>query len=109
MQTQHTCILLEDITSACNLTCPTCFAESSPSRAGTVPVERVLAHIDQRLAPEDTRIEDVMLSGGEPTIHPDFERIVEQVLQRDVVRVLVNSNGVRAAKGEEHPKVFQKK
>ena len=30
MQTQHTCILLEDITDHCNLRCPTCFAESSP-------------------------------------------------------------------------------
>ena len=29
MQTQHTCILLEDITDHCNLKCPTCFAESS--------------------------------------------------------------------------------
>ena len=31
MQTQHTCILLEDITDHCNLRCPTCFAESSPA------------------------------------------------------------------------------
>jgi uncharacterized radical SAM superfamily Fe-S cluster-containing enzyme len=35
MQTQHTCILLEDITAACNLTCPTCFADSSPSVAAS--------------------------------------------------------------------------
>ena len=34
MQTQHTCILLEDVTAACNLTCPTCFADSSPSLHG---------------------------------------------------------------------------
>ena len=29
-QTQHTCILLEDITEHWNLRCPTCFAQSSP-------------------------------------------------------------------------------
>ena len=29
MQTQHTCILLEDVTEQCNLRCPTCFADSS--------------------------------------------------------------------------------
>jgi uncharacterized radical SAM superfamily Fe-S cluster-containing enzyme len=108
MQTQHTCILLEDITAACNLTCPTCFAESSPSRAGTVPVDRVLANIDQRLARENGRIDVLMLSGGEPTLHPDFEELVERVLERDVVRVLVNSNGIRIAKDDAFLRLLEK-
>src|SRR5439155_6577026 len=98
LQTQHTCILLEDVTASCNLTCPTCFADSSPQRAGTVSVERVLANVDQRLARENGRIDVLMLSGGEPTLHPEFETIVERVLDRDIVRVLVNSNGIRVAK-----------
>ena len=38
MQTQHTCILLEDITDHCNLRCPTCFAESSPALAAVAPL-----------------------------------------------------------------------
>jgi len=108
MQTQHTCILLEDITAACNLTCPTCFADSSPSRAGTVPAERVLANIDQRLARENGRIDVLMLSGGEPTLHPDFEEIVERVLERDVVRILVNSNGIRIAKDDAFLRFLEK-
>src|SRR4029079_7790097 len=29
MQTQHTCILLQDLLDHCNLKCPTCFAESA--------------------------------------------------------------------------------
>ena len=33
MQTQHTCILLADLTDHCNLRCPTCFADSSPALA----------------------------------------------------------------------------
>ncbi|MBC7559264.1 MAG: hypothetical protein H7270_07895, partial [Dermatophilaceae bacterium] len=33
-QTQHTCILLEDITEHWNLRCPTCFAQSSPDLQG---------------------------------------------------------------------------
>jgi len=108
MQTQHTCILLEDITAACNLTCPTCFADSSPSRAGTVPAERVLANIDQRLARENGRIDVLMLSGGEPTLHPDFEEIVERVLERDVVRILINSNGIRIAKDDQFLRFLEK-
>jgi len=34
MQTQHTCILLADITAECNLRCPTCFTDSSPELTG---------------------------------------------------------------------------
>jgi uncharacterized radical SAM superfamily Fe-S cluster-containing enzyme len=108
MQTQHTCILLEDITASCNLSCPTCFAESSPSRQGTVPADDVLRNIDQRLARENGRIDVLMLSGGEPTIHPDFETIVERVLERDVVRVLVNSNGIRLAKDDAFLRFLEK-
>ena len=94
MQTQHTCILLEDITQACNLRCPTCFADSSPQLSGVASVDDVLANVDQRLDRENGRLDVLMLSGGEPTIHPQFAELVERVLERDVTRVLINTNGV---------------
>ena len=50
MQTQHTCILLEDLTDHCNLRCPTCFAESSPAASAIAPLAEVLASVDARLA-----------------------------------------------------------
>src|SRR5438067_5320507 len=70
MQTQHTCILLEDVAATCNLTCPTCFADSSPHAGapwagGVVPVAEILDNVDQRLARENGRIDVLMLSGGE--------------------------------------------
>ena len=49
MQTQHTCILLQDIAETCNLRCPTCFTDSSPELRNVVPVAEVLANVDQRL------------------------------------------------------------
>lgn len=100
MQTQHTCILLEDITSKCNLSCPTCFADSSPSLDGMIPAERVLANIDQRLAREGGRLDVLMISGGEPTIHPQLADILEQAMERDVVRILLNTNGIRIARDD---------
>src|SRR6185436_7843667 len=54
------------------------------------------------------RIDVLMLSGGEPTIHPDFEQIVERVLERDVVRMLVNSNGIRLAKDDTFLRFLEK-
>jgi uncharacterized radical SAM superfamily Fe-S cluster-containing enzyme len=100
MQTQHTCILLEDVTEQCNLRCPTCFADSSPALSGVVPVDEVLANVDQRLAREGGRLDVLMLSGGEPTIHPQILELLEATLRRDIVRVVVNTNGVRVARDD---------
>lgn len=101
MQTQHTCILLEDITDHCNLRCPTCFAESSPQLAATAPLEEVLASIDTRLSREHQRLDVLMLSGGEPTLHPQFAEILEAAVARPIVRILVNTNGLRIARDDE--------
>lgn len=101
MQTQHTCILLEEIIHRCNLNCPTCFAGSSPATAGLVPVDEVLDNIDQRLERENGRLDVLMISGGEPTIHPGLYDLLESVLKRDIVRVLINTNGIRIARDDQ--------
>lgn len=100
MQTQHTCILLEDITQHCNLCCPNCFAGSSPELAGVVPIEEILANIDQRLARENGQIDVLMLSGGEPTLHPQLQELLEQVMRRNIIRILINSNGIEIAQND---------
>lgn len=100
MQTQHTCILLEDITDHCNLRCPTCFASSSPALAAVAPLEEVLANVDAKLARERQRLDVLMLSGGEPTLHPQFEELLEELVARPIVRILVNTNGLRIAQDD---------
>ncbi len=100
LQTQHTCILLEDITEVCDLHCPTCFADAGPRRQGVVPMAEVLANVDQRLARENGRLDVLMLSGGEPTLHPDFAELLDRLIERDIVRILVNTNGVRVARDD---------
>jgi 7,8-dihydro-6-hydroxymethylpterin dimethyltransferase len=101
MQTQHTCILLEDITDHCNLRCPTCFAESSPALAAVAPLEEVLASVDARLSRENDRIDVLMLSGGEPTLYPRLAELLDAVVARPVVRILLNTNGLRIAQDDE--------
>ncbi len=100
MQTQHTCILLEDVIEECNLRCPTCFSDSSPELAGAVPVADVLANVDTRLARENGRLDVVMLSGGEPTLHPDLPALLDALVARPVVRILLNTNGIRIARDD---------
>nr|WP_228537577.1 radical SAM protein [Nocardia sp. XZ_19_231] len=101
MQTQHTCILLEDIIDSCNLRCPTCFADSSPELRGVVAVEDVLANVDQRLARENGRLDVLMLSGGEPTLHPQLARLLAELTARPITRILLNTNGLRIAVDDE--------
>ena len=97
MQTQHTCILLQDIAETCNLRCPTCFTASSPDLRTVVPVGDVLANVDQRLARENGRLDVLMLSGGEPTLHPALDVLLAELTARPITRILVNTNGLRIA------------
>jgi hypothetical protein len=46
----------------------------------------------------------VQLSGGEPTMHPDFFTIVEMAKARPIRHLMVNTNGVRIAQEEDFVK-----
>lgn len=96
---QHTCVGLLEITGSCNLTCPMCFAASAPG--GThLSVEDCRRAID-RLVEAEGRPEVLQLSGGEPTIHPQFFDILAYARERPIDVVMINTNGVRFAKDEK--------
>ena len=93
---QHSCIGLLEITSHCNLECPICFAASGPG--GThLTVEECKRAID-RLVEVETQPEILQLSGGEPTIHPEFETIFQYACDQPIDIVMINTNGLRIAK-----------
>lgn len=100
MQTQHTCILLQDIAETCNLRCPTCFTESSPGAGNVVPIADILSNVDQRLARENGKLDVLMLSGGEPTLHPQLTELMAELVSRPITRILVNTNGIRVARDD---------
>jgi 7,8-dihydro-6-hydroxymethylpterin dimethyltransferase len=101
MQTQHTCILLQDVIEHCNLRCPTCFTASGPQLQGVAPLDEILANVDTRLARENGRLDVLMLSGGEPTLYPELAELLDQLVARPIVRIMVNSNGMRIATDDE--------
>jgi len=101
MQTQHTCILLQDIIEHCNLRCPTCCTASGPQLQGVAPLSEVLANIDTRLARENGRLDVLMLSGGEPTLYPHLAELLEELVARPIIRIMVNSNGMLMATDDE--------
>ena len=97
----HSCTLIFEITERCNLTCPTCFTASSPHLTWSMPFDEFATKLDHLRAGGKADADIVQISGGEPTTHPEFERIVAHCFDRGVKKVYVNSNGVRlAADGE---------
>lgn len=93
---QHTCVAVLEITSSCNLSCPLCYASSGPG-GKHVPLEDCLRAID-RLVECEGRAEILQLSGGEPTIHPQFLEIFEYACSRPIDVVMINTNGIRLAR-----------
>lgn len=96
---QHSCLTVIEITDRCNLTCPTCYAMSSPHYGRHRTVEEVEAMLDTIVANEGTP-DVVQLSGGEPTLHPDFFHILDIAKTKPIRHLMVNTNGIRIANDE---------
>lgn len=103
-----TCLALIEIVDSCNLACPTCFADSPLGSSGERLACKSFEDITRRIqgvVDRKGRIELLQFSGGEPTIHPDFFRLVQWVRENPGIDyLLVNTNGVRFAKDPEFVK-----
>jgi 7,8-dihydro-6-hydroxymethylpterin dimethyltransferase len=96
---QHSCLSLVEICDACNLRCPVCYAESGPERQEF----RSLAEIERMLdavVRNETHPDVVQISGGEPTLHPEFFKVLDLSKARPIRHLMVNTNGVRIAQEE---------
>ena len=97
---QHSCLTIIELTDRCNLTCPTCYAESSPSNGRHRTLDEIEKMLDIIVANEGEP-DVVQLSGGEPTLHPDFFAILDMAKKRPIHHLMVNTNGIRIAKDKE--------
>jgi len=93
---QHSCLALVEITDHCNLTCPVCYAESSPRRVTHRSLEQIAFMLDCVVRSEG-RPDIVQISGGEPTIHPEFFAVLDLARERPIKHLMVNTNGIRIA------------
>jgi len=99
-----TCLALIEIVNSCNLPCPTCYA-SSPigvgSKVDAVPLENLKQRI-QGVIDRKGGIEILQLSGGEPTLHPQFFELLRWLQDHPKIDyVLLNTNGVRIARDDD--------
>ncbi|AVP96039.1 radical SAM protein [Ahniella affigens] len=94
---QHSCLTLIEITDQCNLRCPICYADSGPHRPGfrsLADIERMLDAVVANEGEPDV----VQISGGEPTLHPQFFDILDAARRRPIRHLMVNTNGIVIAK-----------
>jgi 7,8-dihydro-6-hydroxymethylpterin dimethyltransferase len=96
---QHSCLSLIEVTDHCNLQCPICYAESGPGRMQY----RSLEHISRMIAAvvrNEGEPDVVQISGGEPTLHPEFFSILDLAKAAPIRHLMVNTNGIRIAEDE---------
>ncbi len=94
---QHSCLALIEINEACNLTCPVCFADSSPRAAGATAAWRRSKRMMDALVESEGEPDLLQISGGEPTIHPQIIEILHLAQAQADPPLMLNTNGVRIA------------
>lgn len=100
---QHSCLTIIEITDRCNLTCPTCYAGSSPTFGRHRTLDEVKSMLDTIVANEKEP-DVIQISGGEPTIHPHFFEILDYAKSLPIKHLMVNTNGITIAKDFEFAK-----
>lgn len=100
---QHSCLTVVEITDRCNLTCPTCFAGSSPTYGRHRTLDEVKSMLDAVVSNE--REPDVVqISGGEPTLHPQLFEILDYAKSLPIKHLMLNTNGIQIARDLEFAK-----
>jgi uncharacterized radical SAM superfamily Fe-S cluster-containing enzyme len=97
---QHSCLTVIEVTDRCNLSCPTCYAMSSPSYGRHRTLEEIEQMLDTVVANEG-KPDVVQISGGEPTVHPQFFEILDIAKTKPIKHLMLNTNGIRIAKDEK--------
>jgi len=77
------------ITTQCNLSCTHCYIDPSQHGTGALPLESVIKWLD--LLKKDNT--DLVLLGGEPTLHPDLDAAIKYARKIGYRSITVDTNG----------------
>jgi uncharacterized radical SAM superfamily Fe-S cluster-containing enzyme len=96
---QSTKAVVIEVTEDCNETCKTCIAGSFAGKGNFKGMGQILLMLDAVTREADLDV--VIVSGGEPTIHPDIVEIIEAIYRMGAKHVILISNGRRFAEDPE--------
>jgi 7,8-dihydro-6-hydroxymethylpterin dimethyltransferase len=105
---QHTCLAIVEINEQCNLQCPVCFAGSSPASNRHRSLSTISRMLDA-LVESEGEPDVVQLSGGEPTLHPQFFDVLDLARSKPIRHVMINTNGIRIAEDEAFVQALAKR
>ena len=88
------CVLLE-LTNRCNLKCPVCFASAGEQKPFDLSLEEIGKQYD--LLMERGGPFNIQLSGGEPTMRDDLDKIIVLGKEKGFTFFQLNTNGIRIA------------
>ncbi len=92
---QHSCLPIIEITNHCNLECPICIVQN---RHNYTMTREEFGNILDGLVRKEGTLETINLSGGEPTLHPEFLEFLDMACARkEISRVSISTNGLRVA------------
>jgi 7,8-dihydro-6-hydroxymethylpterin dimethyltransferase len=97
---QHSCLTVIEVTDRCNLACPVCYAESAPHHGRHRTLEEIEEMFDIVVRNEG-HPDVIQISGGEPTVHPQFFEILDMAKTKPVRHLMLNTNGIRIAKDRD--------
>ncbi len=92
---QHSCLPIIEITNHCNLECPICIVQNRNNYNMT---KEEFGRILDGLVEKEGTLETINLSGGEPTLHPQFLEFLDMArAKKEISRVSISTNGLRCA------------
>ena len=95
------CLAQIDLTSRCNLKCPVCFASANATERVAEPTFDVVVEMLQALRNQQPHpATAIQFTGGEPTMHPEFHRVVKKANQMGFSHVQIATNGLKIAEPE---------
>ena len=98
LHVSHTVLANVDLTNRCNLSCPICFANANVQDYIYEPSFEEIVQVLQTLRdsrPVAGRV--VQFAGGEPTMHPDWFRILTKANEMGFSHVQCATNGLKFA------------
>jgi uncharacterized radical SAM superfamily Fe-S cluster-containing enzyme len=92
---QHSCLPIIEITNHCNLECPICIVQNRHNYNMT---KEEFGKILDGLVEKEGSLETINLSGGEPTLHPQFLEFLDMARAKtEISRVSISTNGLKCA------------
>lgn len=93
------------ITNDCDLRCPICFTYNRTDKLYHMSREEMQRTVDFLLE-NKSEYDLINITGGEPTLHPDLEGLIEIVEKPGFGRITINSNGLRISRDDNLVKML---